>query len=101
MTYCMLSLDLKDADTVQRADFNERLGRESWVKLPGVDTVWQKEFGSLIKEPSIRLSIAVDLEDAAGVSRIKVITSAVQIGDSKAITGKTIKVVGDYVTTFE
>lgn len=98
MTYCMLSLDLKDADDDQRKDFYHVLNIDDWVKLPGVDTVWQKKFASIISEPSIRLSIAADLEKAAGASRIKLVTFAAQIGNRVAVAGRTEKVPGGYKT---
>ncbi|MCX2542015.1 hypothetical protein [Pseudomonas sp. COW5] len=97
----MLSLDLTNADDDQRKDFYNLLDLNGWVKLPDVDTVWQKKFGSLILEPSIRRSITTDLESAAAASRVKLVTFAAQIGDRVAITGKTEKVPSGYKTTIK
>lgn len=101
MTYCMLSLDLKDADDDQRTDFYYVLDMNGWVKLAGVDTVWKKEFANIITEPSIKLDIGVDFKNALSSSRINLVTFAVQIGDREAVIGETKKVVGNYVTTFK
>lgn len=101
MTYCMLSLDLTNADDDKRKVFYTQLDINGWVKLPDVDTVWQKKYGSLILEPSIRRSITSDLEGAASTSGVKLVTFAAQIGDRMAITGKTEKVLGGYKTTIK
>ncbi len=101
MTYCMLSLDLKDADDDQRTDFYYVLDMNGWVKLARVDTVWKKKFADIITERSIKLDIGVDFKKALSSSRISLVTFAVQIGDREAVIGEAKKVVGDYVTTFK
>lgn len=100
MTYCMLSLDLSNADDEQRTNFYGVLDVDGWGKLVDVDTVWQKRFDDSFVNPSIQRRIITVLENAAGAGRIKLVTFAAQIGNNPARTGKTVKVVGGFETSF-
>ncbi|MGY1446250.1 hypothetical protein ACW582_03515 [Pseudomonas chlororaphis] len=100
MTYSMLSLDLADADVGQRNGFYELLHNAGWVKLAGVDTVWQKRFDDTFLNPSIQRRIISLLEESAGETKVKLLTFAVQIGDRVANTGRLFKIPGGYETSF-
>ncbi|MFJ3006145.1 hypothetical protein [Pseudomonas fluorescens] len=100
MTYCMLSLDLANADDEQRSNFYDVLEADEWVKLADVDTVWQKRFDDTFIRPSVQRRIISVLESAANAARIKLVTFAAQIGNNPASTGKTVKVVGGFETSF-
>ncbi|PNA01236.1 MULTISPECIES: hypothetical protein [unclassified Pseudomonas] len=100
MTYCMLSLDLANADDEQRTNFYAVLEVDDWVKLADVDTVWQKRFDDTFVRPSIQRRVITVLERAADTARIRLVTFAAQIGDNPASTGRTVKVVGGFETSF-
>lgn len=78
-----MSLDLKNASTAQRNDFDARLKERGWVKLSGVDTVWCGRFGQIannedgIKE--VRNHIARAVKDAAAVGKVEQVKYVVQI----------------------
>ncbi|MGY3305604.1 hypothetical protein ACVK1X_004928 [Pseudomonas sp. PvR086] len=100
MTYCMLSLDLANADDEQRTNFYAVLEADAWLKIADVDTVWQKRFEDTFVRPSVQRRIISVLERAADAARIKLVTFAAQIGNNPASTGKTVKVVDGFETSF-
>ncbi|ATN08224.1 hypothetical protein CRN80_00405 [Pseudomonas sp. FDAARGOS_380] len=96
----MMSLDLKNASTAERNDFDARLKERGWVKLSGVDTVWCGRFGQIannadgIKE--VRNHIARAVKDAAAVGKVEQVKYVAQISNEAAIGRIVWKKGGEY-----
>jgi len=97
----MISLDLKNASTAQRNDFDASLDEQGWLKLTGVDTVWCNQFGGNannedgIKE--VRNSIIRAVKKAAAIGRIEQVKYVAQISNDIAIGRVVWKKAGEYV----
>ncbi|MBA2923018.1 hypothetical protein G9Q84_08950 [Pseudomonas sp. P7] len=97
----MMSLDLKNASTAQRNDFDASLKEQGWVKLSGVDTVWCGRFSQIannedgIKDVRDRIIRAV--KKAAAGGKIEQVKYVVQISNEAAIGRIVWKKGGEYV----
>lgn len=97
----MISLDLKNASTAQRNDFDASLDEQGWLKLTGVDTVLCNQFGGNannedgIKE--VRNSIIRAVKKAAAIGRIEQVKYVAQISNDIAIGRVVWKKAGEYV----
>ncbi|MEX5535587.1 hypothetical protein [Pseudomonas syringae] len=96
----MMSLDLKNASTAQRNDFDASLKEQGWIKLSGVDTVWCGRFSQIannedgIKE--VRNSILRTVKKAAAKGKIEQVKYVAQISNDDAIGRIVWKKAGEY-----
>ena len=101
MIRAMMSLDLKNASTAQRSDFDASLKEQGWVKLNGVDTVWCRRFSQIannedeIKDVRNRTIHAV--KKAAAEGKIEQVKYVAQISNEAAIGRIVWKKGGEYV----
>lgn len=101
MIYCLLSLDLSNADDQQRRDFNKDLSENlEWKKLTGVDTVWARTFNFPVvtKMAVSAVAGAVDSQligavKDQGISSLKYV---VQIANTEVVAAEITKTPGRY-----
>lgn len=91
MINCMISLDLKDAESGERAKFDKEMLRESWTKAEGIDTVWTQAISP--SEANDNFPRYFDDWVKAFVPSIGIprIVWMMQVGDRPAVRGEYIK----------
>ncbi|TWD44590.1 hypothetical protein FBY12_4881 [Pseudomonas sp. SJZ131] len=84
-----MSLDLKNASTAQRNDFDASLKEQGWVKLGGVDTVWCGRFSQIANDEDgikdVRNRIIRAVKKAAAGGKIEQVKYVAQISNEAAI----------------
>ncbi|WP_155953506.1 hypothetical protein [Pseudomonas sp. URIL14HWK12:I6] len=97
----MMSLDLKNASTAQRKEFDASLDEQGWLKLSGVDTVWCNRFSRLLNNEDgikeVRNTILRVVKKAAASGRIEQVKYVAQISNDDAIGRIVWKKAGEYV----
>lgn len=89
MIRAMISLDIKNASTTQRNDFDASLEEGGWLKLSHVDTVWCKRFTGVEDNEEgakdVRNRIIRRMKKAAASGEIERVTYVAQISNRDAI----------------
>jgi hypothetical protein len=101
MIYCLLSLDLSNADAQQRRDFNKDLVENlEWKKLNGVDTVWARTFNfpaaTQMAISSVAGTIDSQLIGAVREQSISSLKYVVQIANTEVVAAEITKLPGRY-----
>lgn len=95
-----MSLDLKNASTAHRNDFDAILKELGWVKLSGVDTVWCGRFGHIADNEDgireVRNCILAAVKNAAAHGKIEQVKYVAQISNEAAIGRIVWKKTGEY-----
>jgi len=96
MIYCLLSLDLSNADDQQRKDFNKDLAENlEWKKLTGVDTVWARTFTYNVLTKAVINDITGTIDSqlitAAKAQGIESLSYVVQVGNNEVVASKIVK----------
>lgn len=86
--YVLITLDLNDATTKQRQDFNLKLQELKWNKIGKLTTTWKCKFRNGAIRSSVAKAILNDIEEAKKSSSIQEVEYALQMAEEDIFTGK-------------
>lgn len=84
----LITLDLNDASTSQRQEFNSILEEHNWIKVGKLTTTWRCSFYDSVTRESAKNTILTRLQEAQDKTKIKEIEYAFQMDEDEVVIGK-------------
>ena len=75
----LLTVDLKNADSKQRAVFDDEMAKLKWTKLKSATTAWKASFKDDVSRSEAIAAAKSDVAKAASGSQIKSCGGAIQL----------------------